>query len=503
MKVEQADDPGQVVAAAPRRLRSRAWVVALVVIAIGTIIRIPQLGHGLNEMHAFRQTQTAYVALQYSRDGIDLAHTPLPVFGPSGDLPMEVPLVQAAASLLIDAGLDPATAVRTIGLLGFQAAAVLLTVLVLRWHGRRAAIVALVLFELSPFALGWGAASLIDFPAVALSLGMVVGLDAWFRWGSRMSLVAGALSAWLAFLVKATTPPAWCVLVLVSAITAYAVTRSWRRIALGVAIGPGIGVVLAGAWTVYADGVKEGNPLTRAMTSSADRAWNFGTLDQRLDPGTYAKIVERIGGEIAGPVGFGLLLAVVGIVLASRWEDRALRIGWLAVAAAAPLVFLNLYYVHNYYLIAVFPALAVSVALGIVAIAERVRFDTTAVAVAGTVIVLVGSAAIPVGWSEVQQWWTSPAARPASVGIAATTRPDDLLVLVGCDYDPSTLYFADRKGIEFTGDDSQGMWTREDIDRYGFLYTCDPTIDASAYLPDDRVLVPTDVADLYRIEPTG
>lgn len=76
-------------------------------------------------------------------------------------------------------------------------------------------------------------------------------------------------------------------------------------------------------------------------------------------------------------------------------------------------------------------------------------------------------------------------------------------MLVGCDYDPSTLYFADRKGIEFTGDDSQGMWTREDIDRYGFLYTCDPTIDASAYLPDDRVLVPTDVADLYRIEPTG
>lgn len=503
MKLEQTEDQDQAVGATPARLRSRVWVIAVVVIAVGTIIRIPQLGHGLNEMHAFRQTQTAYVALQYSRDGIDLAHTPLPVFGPSGDLPMEVPLVQAAASLLIDAGLDPATAVRTIGLVGFQAAAVLLTVLMLRWHGRRAAIVALVLFEFSPFALGWGAASLIDFPAVALSLGMVVGLDAWFRWGSRIGLVAGVLSAWLAFLVKATTPPAWCALVLVSAITAYAVTRSWRRIALGVAAGPGIGVVLAAAWTVYADGVKQDNPLTQAMTSGAQRAWNFGSIDQRLDPSTYVKILGRIGGEIAGPVGLGLILAVVGIVLATKWEDRALRIGWLAVAIVAPLVFFNLYYVHNYYLIAIFPALVASVGLGIVAIAERVRYDTTAVVVAGTAIVLVGSAVSPSGWSEVRQWSTSPGPRPASVGISATTRPDDLLVLVGCDYDPSTLYFADRKGIEFTGDDSQGMWSREDIDRYGFLYTCDPTIDASAYLPDDRVLVPTDVDDLYRIEPTG
>jgi hypothetical protein len=71
--------------------------IPLVIIALGTAIRIPQLGHGLNEMHAFRQSRTAYVAQQYARDGIDLTHTPLPIFGSDSDFPMEVPLVQATA----------------------------------------------------------------------------------------------------------------------------------------------------------------------------------------------------------------------------------------------------------------------------------------------------------------------------------------------------------------------------------------------------------------------
>ena len=119
---------------------SAAWPAGLIV--VGTLIRIPQLFHGLNEMYAFRQTQTAYVALEYARHGINLSHTPLPVFGPNSDVPFEFPLVQAAAALLIRLGMGADSAVRIVGLAGFQAAAILLAVLVFRWHGQLAAIVA-------------------------------------------------------------------------------------------------------------------------------------------------------------------------------------------------------------------------------------------------------------------------------------------------------------------------------------------------------------------------
>jgi hypothetical protein len=257
--------------------------------------------------------------------------------------------------------------------------------------------------------------------------------------------------------------------------------------------------VLAGLWTLYADGVKEDNPLTQGMTSRALQGWNFGTVDQHLDPVTYAKIIGRIGGEIAGPLGLGLLLAVVGIALAPRGVERARRAGWLAVAVFSPLVFLNLYYVHNYYLIAVLPALAASVALGITAVAERMPADASRVVAAGTALVLVGSAVTPIGWNEVRQWWISPVPNETIMGIREVTPPDSLIVVVGCTIDPQTLYLSDRRGMNFPGTDSQGMWSREDIDDYDFLFSCDPTIDTESYLPDDRGLEPTSVAGLSRI----
>jgi multisubunit Na+/H+ antiporter MnhF subunit len=394
-----------------------AWLAGL--IAVGTLIRIPQLWHGLNEMHAFRQTQTTYVALEYARHGINLLHTPLPIFGPNSDVPMEFPLVQAVAALLIRIGVGPDMAMRIVGLVGFQVAAIVLFVLVLRWHGRLAAIVVLALFEFSPFGLAWGAAALIDFPAVALSLGMVVGMDAWFRSGSRIALASGALSAWLAFLVKATTPPAWCVLVVVSAAAAYVTARSWSRIITGFLAGPILGVAAGLGWARYADAVKSRNPLTHFLTSAGLSDWNFGTLGQRFDPGAYVPVLLRVGAEIAGPLWLGLVFAVLGIILAPTRVDRLRRAGWLGTAVAAPLLFFNLYHVHNYYLIGIFPAIVASVGIGIVAVAQRIRANTSLLAAAGTALILVGSAVR----QDMSQWLTSPAPDPAVNGYAPRPTP--------------------------------------------------------------------------------
>jgi len=79
-----------------------------------------------------------FVTLEYARRGINLLHTPLPIFGPNSDVPMEFPLVQAMAAVLIRLGVGPDSAMRIVGLAGFQAAEILLSVLVLRWHGQLA-----------------------------------------------------------------------------------------------------------------------------------------------------------------------------------------------------------------------------------------------------------------------------------------------------------------------------------------------------------------------------
>lgn len=470
-----------------------AWLLGL--ITVGTLIRLPQLCHGLNEMHAFRQTQTAYVALEYARRGINMMHTPLPVLGPNADAPMEFPLVQAAAAVLIRLGVNADSAVRIVGLAGFQAAAILLGILVFRWHGRSTAIVALALYEFSPFGLAWGAAALIEFPAVAASLGMVVGLDSWFRNGTRVGLLAGLVSCWFAFLVKATTPPAWCVLLAVSALTAYLSTRSWGRIVTGFLAGPAIGVALAFAWIRYGDSIKIRDPLTRFLFSGTMHDWNFGSVKQHLDPSTYAPALVRISTEIAGPIGLGLVLSVAGILLARTKIERVRRLGWLACAATAPILFLNLYYVHNYYLIAVFPAIIVTVAIGIVEIAQRARAKDCLVIAILSALVVVGSAAP----QDISQWTHNPTTDPLAKELQAVTGPNDLILGVGCGWNPQTLYFADRRGLMLWEYNDVDVWKHENIDDYHYLFSCDPAVNAKEYLPVGYALIATSAPRVWRV----
>ncbi|MFV0493655.1 hypothetical protein [Mycobacterium sp.] len=537
------------------RMRSLAmtpfagWLSA--VIAVGTLVRIPQLFHRLNEMHSFRQTQTAYVALEYARRGINPLHTPLPIFGPDADVPMECPLPQAAAAVLIRLGLGSDAAMRIIGLIGFQAAAVLLAVLVFRWHGRLTALVVVVLYEFSPFGLAWGAAALIDFPAVALALGMVVGLDSWFRTASNVGLLTGSICAWMTALVKATTLPAWCVLAGASALAVYLTTRSLGRVAMGILAGPAVAVAVAMAWVRYGDSVKIQNPSTVFLTSENLRQWNFGTLGQRSHWAEYEPVLTRISDEIVGlssvppplPLAiFGLLAFVVfGILAAPTWVERIRRAGWLGVAASAPMLFFNLYQVHSYYLIAVFPAIVAVIGLGIVEVARRIRgrfavalcvpvvffnlnmaqsyfwtalypaiistvtLGTVAavqrlprqaslVALAGVAFVVTGSAAP----QNLGQWTVSPQPDAGGERLRAATRPDDLILVANCDWDPTTLYYADRRGLmltRFTPD----AWRRADISAYSYVYSCDPTAAVQQHLPPGYRVIPTSTTGLQRL----
>lgn len=496
------------------------WTLPLAAIVLGTLLRIAQLFHTLDEMHSFRQTQTALLARNYALTGIDLLHSPLTVFGGSSDVPMEFPLVQAAGALLIRLGIDSTVAMRLLGLLSFQATAVVLTALLLRWHGRRIALIAVVLFEFAPFGLAWGAASLIEFSAVALSLLMVLGIDLWISGGRWWWLAIGSVAGWAAFLVKVTTAPVWSVLVLgamVALITRIGWRRAWRRVVVAGIAGPGVGLGLALVWTRFADSVKVKNPLTEFLTSSALTDWNFGTLAQHLDPHVYLLIASRVANEMAGPLGLTLLIGVVAAAIAPTAADRIRRLAWAVAAASGPLVFLNLYWVHNYYLSAVYAAVVVVVAFSIDGIARLIsrliserrmpdrRFVIPAAAVVLTLVVLATTALSGLGRIDVRQWAVGSPHPPAVAGIDSTTRPQDRLVMVGCDWDPTLAYDSNRQVVMFRSTDptSEGFWTRESPASYRYLYICSSVADPDRYLPPGTTTQATAVPGLSRIVPAS
>jgi hypothetical protein len=472
----------------------KGWLVATVLVALGTLARIPQLSHSLANAHSFRQTQTAMVVREYVRHGIDLRSTPLPVFGAAADVPMELPLFQALAASVAHLGLEPGTAARLTGFVSFQVAAVLLFVLVRRWHGAGAALATLALFEFVPFSLQWGTASLIDFFAVALALAMVVALDSWLQRGHASALVMGTLAAMAAFLVKSTTAPAWAFLIAISAVR-LVYHSGWNgsraRIALA-GIAPLAGIAAAVMWTQYADRVKSGDPLTRFLTSDALSEWNFGSLEQRMSTATWTTIGDRVTSGIAGAGVLAVALALVVLWTRSRVLEAVALAGWISVAALSPLVFTNLYVVHTYYLIAVLPALVAAVGVALAVVSRRIEWsparERTALAL-GVLVTLATTATSAAGLASLSAYRYDAPVPDLATAMSENSAPTDRWIMVGCDWDPVYLYYADRTGVMFRSEDVGEFWSREpEPAAYSRIAVCSGDPDLLDYVPDGATL---------------
>jgi len=278
-----------------RRRWEAAAVLALLLLAV--VVRLPTLGQPLVEHHEFRQTQTAYTALLFHEDGVDLLHPKLPVLGEPFEAPFEFPLFQAVAAAAMSWGLSPDVAMRTSALACFVLSAVLLWGLVRHVAGRRAALVALALFLFSPFALLWSRASLIEYLAVAGALGW---LWAGLLWRDRRRpayAVAAVVAGLVCMLVKPTTGALWVLpLLAYTAATERPGWRDWLRARLDPVLGLIVTVpfLAALAWTRHADAVKAASDATAWLTSAHLTTWNFGTLDQRLVLGNWSRIVGRM-----------------------------------------------------------------------------------------------------------------------------------------------------------------------------------------------------------------
>lgn len=479
-------------------------------IAVGTVIRRFQLFHSLNEQYAFRQTQTAFTIREFAENGINLATSPLPVLGVPWDVPMEFPLFQALASFLVHTGLSSDTSGRLLSLVFFQLTAVLTAVLVMRWTNRLTAVLTIALFEFMPFGIEWGAASLMEFMATFLAIGMVLCLDYWLRTKRPVWLVLIAIAAPLAFAVKVTTAVPWCVVALgigIALLRERGWASSWKPLLIGYGVGPGFGLLVGVLWTRYSDMVKLENPYTEFLTSASLTTWNFGTLEQRVDPVLMNIILVRSSESITGPYSIAVILGIVAIALAKKHRIELISVAILPFFAI--LVFTNLFIQHEYYLSAIYPALVAVVAYGFVYVASRLAVLGQAHR-AGLKRILIASVAVlaliaiswvtPFGRQYANRFLYSAAPPELSVLLENETAPDSQILMVACTWDPTVLYYAHREGLSMQGFESPTVATPDDYDFsiYDYVYVCDEKAVIGAYLPASLELEEID-ENLYEI----
>ena len=447
-------------------------------LAVFVALLAPTLDNPLLERHDFRQTQTAFPARIFHEEGIDLLHPQVPVLGEPFEILFEFPLYQAAASMLMGLGVAEDTSLRATALGCFLATALLLYGLVRHLAGRVAAIGSLVAFVVTPYAVVWSRASMIEYLAAAGAVGFVWAFVAWrdnrrtAMWG--LCLLCGLV----AMLVKPTTAVFWLIPALGYRPTGpkrTALRRDpWTAALLA------LPVCAAAAWTLHADAVKDRAATTRWLTSSGLREWFLGTPGQRLDPAVWEPIFLWYALFLVGPV--GLMLLVAATVELWRAEQRRFWVGIACAAFLPPLALPNLYRFHDYYLTAVAPALAALVGLGAALVVEgirRRRASLGASVVAGATAIALLAAWFDTGYPYWSAAYNGGGSREAAFSRLAdelerVTRPSDLVAAYGLDWNPAVFYYAHRKGHMVVAENEPLAYDLIDRGPYAHLIALDP-----------------------------
>jgi dolichyl-phosphate-mannose-protein mannosyltransferase len=423
-------------------LRNRGpWGPVAAIIGIAVLVRLPSLGQPLIEHHTWRQTQTAYTAVVFAGQGIDILHPRLPVLGPPFEAPFEFPAFQAVAALLIDAGLPADTAGRWLALCCFAISALAVWLLARRLWDPRVAFIGLVAYCASPLSMMFGRQFLIEYLVVVAALVFALSALVWvetlrFRW-----LMAAILAGTLAATIKLPTWAPWPLLVLGQLADRHMSVKRW---APGLVLLTVIPLVAAGTWTAYADSIKAASPFTEQLTTASQVSWNFGSLAQRLEPANWAGIGFYF---LALTVGLGwapLLFAVPAAArrFAGRWTVLAI----LAIGMFPVLVLFNLYVVHDYYQVAIAPAWALLLGLGGAHVIDHLRRGARAVLLA---VVGMSLAATWPYWSVIYVGAGADVAHflDQAAEIERNSTPDELVMVVGDDWMPTALYYARRFGL--------------------------------------------------------
>lgn len=436
----------------PLLRRHWSWLVFGAIVVIGTLARYPGLHRKLIDRQGFRQTQTAFTIRELAHHGMHLLHPPLPVLGPPWTVAMEFPLFQAIGALMVRAGLSSDVAGRLLGLLWFEATAVVLFLLVRKIATVRAALIAAVLFQAVPLNAQFGFASLMEYMATAGCLASIYAVWKWFDGGRWWWLVVAGISSGVGFLTKVTTGAAWMAPL---AVLAFIVVRTdwraqWRRVAIGLAAAPGVGLVLTEWWTHYSDAEKAASPATAFLQSNKLWWWNSGPISERLNGGNEQVVLDRITNLMTGP--WPLLVAAI-VMLALARHNRLMKLSLVLVPLLGTQVFFNLYVHHDYYQCALVPAYVSIMAIGIDEVAQRITWRAAllrpAIAVAGVVAILATTWTSNLGSlvhkNLAMTWNTIPW---QSRELLDHTPPGSQILTVGChDWDSRYLYYAHRRGL--------------------------------------------------------
>lgn len=449
--------------------KNRGIVIAFVALLISGLLRIQNLWLPIGiDMHAFRQTETAIVIQNYFNDGWSLFHYEMPVLGHPWQIPFEFPIYQSvvyfAMKIFHKTNID--VWCRLVSLCSFYLSSFVLKKIADFFVDKRSAYCIWILYLFAPFTILWSRAALIDYMSVLFALVYVWGLYSWLVKGCR-TFVFTFLFGILAYLLKATTMFSYVFFltyliidyfvkqirkqygkITIDAISQYVMENKTRIMLLALLCV--LPVIPGMCWTKYADMVKVQSVYTRGLASEALHSWNYGTIEQKIQISNWKVIVKRLVYYMGGKE----IVFCMGLAYLWFGKKRNLHIIINCAISIFLTVFLlfNLYCVHDYYMIALTPLLSIAYGTVLFVIIDKL-LSRGKVGKIGISIILLFIVIMQIATNkEYLRYALFPnyGMEQSGAYLTAITTPDERIVIEGEDWNPATLYYADRKGLMLT-----------------------------------------------------
>ncbi|HEY4301516.1 MAG TPA: hypothetical protein VGM73_11620 [Candidatus Didemnitutus sp.] len=424
---------------------------ALAVVALWELTR--SWHASILDRYEFRQLQTALSTYWMIHDGWHLNYL-TPLFGPPWSIPMEFPTYQMCVAFVVKVtGMSLEPAGRLVGILFFAGTLPAVhDLLALAQLPPRRRWIVLCLVITAPVYLFYARTFMIETAAVFFA--------AWFLAFLRRALMTGR-AGWtaaatgagvLAALTKITTFAVFCPPA--AALFAWhwfgrpASNASRGRLLVSATVPVAAALAVGWWWVLHADFVKHSNPFSGFLTSTDLHAWNYGSFGLRFEAGFWRHLQETVFQFVLCEGAFAI--ALVAATLA-RPAARACAAACLAGFFAGPLVFSNLYHVHDYYYTA--NGLLLVAAAGVLLASA---WDEGRLPPAFLWTALVAATALQLlsfdrGYGT-YHW--RPAPPPPEMGaiIQAGVPADGVVLIYGADWNPLLPYYAERRAVMVPGE---------------------------------------------------
>lgn len=412
-------------------------VLHLVFVSIG-------FDHAICDAHSFRQTQTAITSYYFIKEGFLFDYI-TPVVGYPWRIPFEFPIYQLVVAIISKiTHLDMEITGRIVSIAAFYGC----IAFVLKFKNLIKGFPSYLSASLilcHPVYIFWSRTFLIESTALLLTIAFIYYTMLYLEKGNFKLLFVLTLLGVLGITTKVTTFLVGLGLVCLYLLHAFKTNKEFilksksKLIYLGVLL-----LALAGAlvaWTSHCDHAKNESYIGSNLTSIKLNNWNFGSFAQRFQFQSWSDAFYHSGYTLF--ISFIILFVI--LVSSSSRKKNPMAIIWLLAGMAGPLVFFNLYAVHDYYHYANTGFLLIGMAYFISQIIEpKKRRDW----VIGLVVFSLW--VYHIGYSQTQKINNEQFVELGAF-VEKNSNPEDVVMIVGNDWGAEIAYYSHRKCITVPG----------------------------------------------------